>query len=512
MKNQKRKIDSGIEIKWGAVMSYCVIAFNIIAGLIYTPWMVKKVGQSDYGIYTLASTLIAFFTMDFGISDAIARFLCKYNAEDDQKKKNDFLGVSIKIYAVIDGIIFIAFLFAFLFADRIYAQLSLNELHKFRVVFLISGFYSLMSFPFMPLNGILVAHERFIFYRFTELFNKVMTIIMTVVVLLLNGGLYGLILVNAGIGVATIILKVYYIKSCHIVQVNIKAKDKEMLRKILSFSLWSCMLVISQRLIFNVEPTILGAFSGTAQIAVFSVASTIEGYTATLAGALDALFLPKVTRLYEEKGDSESLQTLMIKVGRIQFMLVGLLLMGLIMMGKEFMVLWMGEAYKNSYYVLIFMVAPSMLILPESIADTALIATDRIHWKAICALTTAVINVVVSILLVPGMGAIGAGVGIFAGNVIGSLVIKNIVYVRCLNIKMGRFICECFLKLCIPLVIIAAIMWLVQRFFPVGNLVMFMVKAAVVGLVYMPVMWFGFMNVYEKNIIKSLARSVAAKK
>ena len=45
----------------GAMISYVALAVNMLTGLIYTPWMVSKIGQSNYGIYALAISLISVF-------------------------------------------------------------------------------------------------------------------------------------------------------------------------------------------------------------------------------------------------------------------------------------------------------------------------------------------------------------------------------------------------------------------------------------------------------------------
>ena len=74
-------------------MSYFTIAFNMLAGLIYTPWMIKQIGQSNYGLYTLATSLITLFVMDFGMGAAVARFVSKYNAEGKQDKVNNFFHI-----------------------------------------------------------------------------------------------------------------------------------------------------------------------------------------------------------------------------------------------------------------------------------------------------------------------------------------------------------------------------------------------------------------------------------
>ena len=69
------------QIKIGAIISYLTIIFNLLLTLLYIPWMVGKIGKSDYALYTLSISLISIFMMDFGISAAVARFLAKFKAE-----------------------------------------------------------------------------------------------------------------------------------------------------------------------------------------------------------------------------------------------------------------------------------------------------------------------------------------------------------------------------------------------------------------------------------------------
>lgn len=496
----RQKSDSKHQIKIGALLSYVIIGFNIVTGLVYTPWMVSKVGQSSYGIYTLASSLIAFFTLDFGIGDAIAKFLSQFNAEGEKQKENDFLGVSVKIYGMIDMIIFAAFALAFVFADRLYTQLTPSELSQFRLIFLLAAFYSVISFPFMPLNGILVAHERFIFYRFTEFVNKVIVVVSMIVALLLGEGIFALVVVNAVAGLIVILLKTAYIRKNHLVRPNFKARDKMTVKQIFSFSLWSCLFVIAQRFIYNVEPTLLGHFSSSGEIAVFSVASTIEGYTATLTGALGSLFLPRVSRIYVGGNSEKELQKLTERVGRIQLMIVGILLMGLYFMGREFMVLWMGESYVNSYYTLLGMIVSYLFTIPLCIPDTALVATDHMNLKAICGVVCAVCNVIISVVAIPYLGAVGAGLGIAFGNILGGVILKVIIYKRTLKIRLWTVAWDCYLKYLPVAAVTAFFMFVLQRYLPAANLFLFLIKVAAVIIVYLVLLWLIFMDKSEKNL------------
>ena len=189
--------NSSKQIKFGAIMSYFTIAFNMLAGLIYTPWMIKQIGQSNYGLYTLATSLITLFVVDFGMGAAVARFVSKYNAEGDQDKVNNFLGIVYKLYLAIDAVILTALVAIWFFINGIYDNLTASELETFKVLYVIVGLFTVVSFPFANLNGILTAHEQFVGLKFADLFHKIFIIVAMVTALLLGYGIYALVIVNA---------------------------------------------------------------------------------------------------------------------------------------------------------------------------------------------------------------------------------------------------------------------------------------------------------------------------
>ena len=48
------------EIKLGAILSYVIIALNMIIGVAYTPILTSKLGQSEYGLYSLVASVISY--------------------------------------------------------------------------------------------------------------------------------------------------------------------------------------------------------------------------------------------------------------------------------------------------------------------------------------------------------------------------------------------------------------------------------------------------------------------
>ena len=70
------------QLKAGAALNYVSIMLNMVVGLVYTPYMLRMLGQSEYGLYSLAASIIAYLTvLDLGFGNAIVRYTAKFEAE-----------------------------------------------------------------------------------------------------------------------------------------------------------------------------------------------------------------------------------------------------------------------------------------------------------------------------------------------------------------------------------------------------------------------------------------------
>ena len=147
------------QVKYGAVLSYLGIAVYILIGLLYTPWMINVIGKDDYGLYTLAYSIISLFVFDFGLSAAVQRFVAKYLAEGTQERVNACLSVVYRLYIYIDILVLIVLSVIFILIPNIYSELTVDQIERLKVVYIIAGLFSVISFPFIPLNGILSAHR-----------------------------------------------------------------------------------------------------------------------------------------------------------------------------------------------------------------------------------------------------------------------------------------------------------------------------------------------------------------
>lgn len=500
---------SSKQIRLGAVMSYVAIGFNSIAGLIYTPWMIHKIGRADYGLYTLATSLLAYFMMDFGVGSALARFIAKYRAEGNEAQVRQLLGLTAKMFLALDFLFLLAVVVLYFFVPGIFAKLEPPELAKFKVIYCIVGFFSVIKFPFLPLNGVFVGYEQFVFLKVADLIRKMLTVVLMVLALTLGYGLYALVLVNALVGLLIIAVQCAFLFWKAAVRVSWRHFDRNLLREIFSFSVWVTLVLLAQRLFVNIAPTILGVFSGTKEIAVFAVGMTVEGYFYMLTNAVGGFFLPRISRMMAAN-DHAAIEQLLARNGRLQLLLMGAILITFAALGREFIPLWVGRDFARSYFVALLLMIPDLIVSSQQIAYMTLHAQNKVKYHALSLLCTSPISVVMSILLSRVWGAVGAALGICIALLV-CHVTMNIVFRRQLRLDVWRFFMTCHCRLLPVFGLSLGVIWGLGMLVPAKSLLIFVPKAGMLTGLHAVLMWVLAMNVYEKDFVKSLAGKVWAR-
>lgn len=498
-------ISTNKQIKVGAILSYLSIGINIIAGLIYTPWMVDTIGKSDYGLYTLSNSLITLFLVDFGLSSAVSRYVAKYRAEGRQDKVDNFIGAVYKLYLIIDVVIFVALVIVYFCIDIIYVKLTPAELEKFKVVYLISASFAVINFPFVTFNGILNSYEKFIPLKLADVIYRILLVALTVITLLLGGGLYGLVAVHAVVGLIVIAYKWIVIKKQINLKINWKYSDFSLYKDIFGFSIWVTISSLAQRLVFNITPSILGAVASSAAIAVFGIVTTIEGYTYTITTAINGMFMPKISRIYERGEEKDELMPLMLSVGKFQYAINGLIVAGFAVVGKEFINLWMGPTYLDAYYGILLVITPGLFFNSMQIANTAMVVRKKVNLQAWVNLGMGMVNALLSVILSSYLGVIGACISISIAYMLRAVVLL-FIYRRVLKIDLASFVINCYLRMGIPIIIAIALGCLMNSLLQNGGWLVLAVKGLFIVVIYATATFLFGLSSEERN--KLLRRKV----
>ena len=70
------------ELKIGSIITYINLIISTIIPLLYTPIMLRILGQEEYGLYSLSNSVISYLTLlNFGFGSAIIRFISKFRVD-----------------------------------------------------------------------------------------------------------------------------------------------------------------------------------------------------------------------------------------------------------------------------------------------------------------------------------------------------------------------------------------------------------------------------------------------
>ena len=62
------------QLKAGVLLSYLSVGIGALVSIIYTPIMLRLLGQSEYGLYTLAGSVVSYLSiLNFGLSSSYIR-------------------------------------------------------------------------------------------------------------------------------------------------------------------------------------------------------------------------------------------------------------------------------------------------------------------------------------------------------------------------------------------------------------------------------------------------------
>ena len=222
------------------------------------------------------------------------------------------------------------------------------------------------------------------------------------------------------------------------------------------FQLSSAILfaLIADQIFWKADQLVIGKVLNTSAVAVYSVGSQIYMNYTPLGTAISSVFMSKLSKLYDVEKDIQSISELFIKVGRIAFLFLGLILCGFILFGQEFILLWAGEGYKEAYYVAVIIMIPLTVDAMQNLGLTILQVMNKYGFRGKVYFIIAIINIITTVFLVKTIGIVGAAISTAISMAIGNGVIMNLYYNK-LGLNIRKFWKE-IIKL-LPAVVIALI-------------------------------------------------------
>lgn len=501
------KVSHGRQRQVGIALTYIQMAFSILVNIICTPIILKKLGQSEYGLYNLTSSIISYLSLlTLGFGASYIRFYSRYKAEKDEDGIQRLNGLYMIVFLILGAVALVGGL-ALSFNSKILfnSTYSAGDLKIAKVLMLLLTFNMAISFPMSVYTAIISSQERFIFQKIVNIGKTVIAPVMSIVVIFFGFGSIGMVVVTTIVTLFIDFVNIFY---CH-KKIGAKFRfgkiDGRLLKEIAVFSIFIAINQLIDQLNMQTDKVILGKMINASAVAIYAIAATIQTMYLHFSTAVNSVFAPKIHRIINsgEKDIDDQLTDLFIKIGRVQYFILMLIMTGFIFFGQYFIKIWAGEDFKIAYYLVLILMIPSTVPLIQNIGIEIQRAKNKHQFRSLVYLLVAIINVAISIVLCKFYGIVGVTIGTAFANIVGCIIIMNIYYHKKIGLNIIKFwksIFRASLGFVIP--IIAGV--LVMRFIQINNIFIYLSFIAIYSILYLASIYVFGMNREERVFIKKI--------
>lgn len=491
------------QLRSGVYLSYINLLLGSIVPMIYTPIMLKLLGEAEHGLYALANSVIGYLSLlSFGFGSTILRYLSKYRAENDKAAIQRTFGFFLLLYSALAMLVMLGGWVLSQNAASIFKQsLTASELKKIETLMLILALHTALSFPMSVVNSVVLSHERYVFRRFMDIISTVAGPAANLVALYLGYASVGMAAAGTILQIVIMIPNVVYCVNVLGIRPTFERIPRPLVREMLGFSLYVFIGSLVDTLFWATDKVILGMLAGTVAVSVYQIGSTFNNIVMQLSTSISGVLTPKITGMVVKNASREELSALFIRIGRIQFLIVALIVSGFFVFGQAFIQLWAGESYADAYWIAVLTLFPLCIPLIQNTGISILIAQNKHRFRSLLYLAIAILNVISTYLAVPYLGGIGAALCSCASYLLGQGLIMNTYYHRVIGLDIPLFWKNILKMAVLPCTMMAAGL-LSKVVISFDNWIVFFAGVFVYTGIYCLGMYFLVMNDYEKDVIR----------
>lgn len=499
--------------KVGVILSYLSQAIQILSGLIYTPIMLRLLGQSEYGLYQLVYSVVSYLSLlSLGFGSSYIRFYSRYKVDNDEKGISKLNGMFMIIFSIISLISILCGSVLVINIENVFSTgLTPDEVPTARILMILMVINLAMTFPNSVFNNYVTAHEQFIFQKLLTVLQSLLNPFITLPLLIMGYGSIAMVSVTTFLTFAKLIADmIFCFKKLHM-KFSFKNFDFKLLKHMFVFTFFIFLNQIIDQINWSVDKFLLGRFVGTVAVAIYGVAGQLNTMYLNFSTAISNVFVPKVNKIVAETDDNNLLTELFIKIGRIQSILLFLIITGYIFFGQSFIGFWAGDGYETSYKIGLFLMIPVTVPLIQNLGIEIQRAKNKHKMRSIVYLVICIANIFVSIPCIKTWGASGAALGTAISLTAGNIIFMNIYYHKAIGINIIKFwnSISKFIPALIPTILCGL---LINRFIPTDkSLLILGISIILYCIVYLISMWLLGMNDEEKQLLSAPLKKIKNK-
>ncbi len=408
------------------VTNGAVIVLNILVGLLFTPYLISKLGIASYGLVVLAVSLTGYMSIfETAINSAVGRFLTidlrKGQFESANRTFNTALWSGLLLMLVLlPAVLVVAHMIPSLFdipagAERS-ARLLFAAVMIAYLLIIIRGIFAASAFSYNRLD------LQNTVYATNTIVRIGVVVLLFSVVLVPSAWQVGVGTI-AGAAVSLVLAILIWRALTPELRIDRDQFDVLNLRGMFGMSGWLLINQMGSLLFLNIDLIVINQVHGVTTQGRYGAVLQLTILLRTLAAAISTAITPVALKQFAAK-DMERMALMTRKAIRWMGLLFALPIGCLVAMSGEFLTLWLGPDFSGLATLVTVMILPlsiNLSVLPLFSIQTAL---NKVRWPGILTLVLGLLNLYLAATWVK-WESVGLGVALASAVV---LTLKNAIF------------------------------------------------------------------------------------
>ena len=393
------------------ISQYVVLGINVGLGLVMLPFNVSHLGQADYGLWVLVTSLTTYFDiLEMGYGSAQVKFTAQYRARRDATALNE---VTSTLFFLFIGIALLKYTGAAILALNVGSLLNLSA-EQVRVatsVLLTVSIYMALSLPFSVFGSITNGFQRYHLNNLIFIITTIAAAVVNVVVLLLGYGIVELVMATTAVRLISLIA---YRRSAYkafpLLRIRWSQVRRSRLTEVTGLSAYLFVIDIANKVMFTADTVLIGAILGTAPVAVYSVGQRLAMTIGRLTRVVAEKLFPTIVDM-ASLGEHERLQFLLIQGTRLSLAMVIPVSFVTAVLAEPIVLAWVGPQFTGSIPIVQLLALAVAINVGGITGQSMLKGTEHHRFVAVATAAMSIANLALSIVLAYSMGLVGVALG-----------------------------------------------------------------------------------------------------
>lgn len=441
-------------VKINVLVSWLCHLTMMVIGFFLVPYVLHTIGEEPYGTWLFLNAIAGYSGLLYlGFGETIARYVSRHHARKEWEELNEVVSGICAAYCV-SGLI------AVLAAATLAVLMSWmgnwegSSLREVQVVILILGANAAVSIIGSTNGGVLYGIQRFDIEKGILIVGLLVKLGMTLFLLTNRMPLITLAAIFASHTFLEQLL--YYVFARRLVptlRITWRLVRWSAIKGTYGFAMFNSLGLVASKLIYDTDYIVIGLALGNAAIVPYGIGSRLSEMIRRPILQVGEVFLPRASQLHAQ-ASHDTLRSLTARGMGVAFLLSAGLFIGGGYFGEMLINLWMGPGFSESQLIFLMLIGSQIIAAPIGILHMVLVGTGDVRVPSFIRLSQAVLNFVLSLILVQVYGIFGVAVGTLVPILIMDLGVLLPYGLRRLEMPLGQLLKTGIAPQFVPLILL----------------------------------------------------------